>query len=109
MFDLQFFWLGGAEGEELETNILRVLLRECAYSCEALRRRTVALLMQRRHRSLSHLVKRAGMTPARAMQAATIVNAAVMGWQDRIGSIDKGKYADLIAVRPRCGWQGRAP
>jgi imidazolonepropionase-like amidohydrolase len=21
-----------------------------------------------------------------------------MGWQDRIGSIDKGKYADLIAV-----------
>ena len=22
----------------------------------------------------------------------------MMGWQDRIGSIDKGKYADLIAV-----------
>jgi imidazolonepropionase-like amidohydrolase len=21
-----------------------------------------------------------------------------LGWQDRIGSIDKGKYADLIAV-----------
>jgi imidazolonepropionase-like amidohydrolase len=26
------------------------------------------------------------------------VNAAVMGWQDRVGSIEKGKYADLIAV-----------
>jgi imidazolonepropionase-like amidohydrolase len=22
----------------------------------------------------------------------------VMGWQDRVGSIEKGKYADLIAV-----------
>jgi imidazolonepropionase-like amidohydrolase len=43
-------------------------------------------------------VKRAGMSPARAIQAGTMVNAAVMGWQDRIGSIEQGKYADLIAV-----------
>jgi imidazolonepropionase-like amidohydrolase len=27
-----------------------------------------------------------------------MINAEVMGWQDQIGSIDKGKYADLIAV-----------
>ena len=44
------------------------------------------------------LVKRAGMSPARAIQSGTMVNATVMGWQDRIGSIEKGKYADLIAV-----------
>ena len=44
------------------------------------------------------LVKRAGMTPARAIQSGTTINAAAMGWQDQIGSIDKGKYADLIAV-----------
>jgi Amidohydrolase family len=44
------------------------------------------------------LVKRAGLTPARAIQAGTTINAEAMGWQDRIGSIDKGKYADLIAV-----------
>jgi imidazolonepropionase-like amidohydrolase len=44
------------------------------------------------------LVKIAGLTPARAIQAGTIVNAEVMGWQDQVGSIDKGKYADLIAV-----------
>ena len=44
------------------------------------------------------LVKRAGLTPARAIQAGTTVNAEVLGWQDQIGSIDKGKYADLIAV-----------
>jgi imidazolonepropionase-like amidohydrolase len=44
------------------------------------------------------LVKRAGMSPARAIQAGTTVNAEVLGWQTQIGSIDKGKYADLIAV-----------
>ena len=40
----------------------------------------------------------AGMTPARAIQSGTTINAEVLGWQDQIGSIDKGKYADLIAV-----------
>ena len=44
------------------------------------------------------LVKRAGLSPARAIQAGTTTNAEVLGWQDRIGSIDKGKYADLVAV-----------
>jgi imidazolonepropionase-like amidohydrolase len=44
------------------------------------------------------LVKRGGLSPARAVQAATTINAEVLGWQDQIGSIDKGKYADLIAV-----------
>ena len=44
------------------------------------------------------LVKRAHMSPARAIQSGTIINAEVMGWSDRIGSIDKGKYADLVAV-----------
>ena len=44
------------------------------------------------------LVKRAHMSPARAIQAGTINNAEIMGWTDRVGSIDKGKYADLIAV-----------
>jgi imidazolonepropionase-like amidohydrolase len=44
------------------------------------------------------LVKRAGMSPARAIQAGTKVNAEALGWSDRIGSIDKGKYADIVAV-----------
>lgn len=39
-----------------------------------------------------------GMTPAQALRSATIVNAEMMGWQDRIGTIEKGKFADLIAV-----------
>jgi imidazolonepropionase-like amidohydrolase len=44
------------------------------------------------------LVKRAGMSAARAIQSGTAVNAEVLGWQDRVGSIEKGKYADLVAV-----------
>ena len=43
------------------------------------------------------LVKR-GMTPAAAIQAGTIVNAQAMGWQDQIGSVTKGKFADIVAV-----------
>src|SRR5437870_13131918 len=44
------------------------------------------------------LVKRTGLSPVRAIQAGTSINAEALGWQDQIGSIDKGKYADLIAV-----------
>jgi imidazolonepropionase-like amidohydrolase len=39
-----------------------------------------------------------GMTPGASLQAATIVDAQMMGWEDRIGSIEKGKFADLVAV-----------
>ena len=39
-----------------------------------------------------------GMTPAAAIQSATMVDAEMMGWQDRIGSLEKGKYADIVAV-----------
>src|SRR5712692_226248 len=39
-----------------------------------------------------------GMTPAAAIQSATVVDAEMLGWQDRIGSVEKGKFADMIAV-----------
>jgi imidazolonepropionase-like amidohydrolase len=44
------------------------------------------------------LVKRAGMTPLKVLQAATLNNAEVLGWQNQVGSIEKGKFADLVAV-----------
>jgi len=44
------------------------------------------------------LVRRAGMSPARAIQSGTIVNAEAMGWADRVGSVEAGKFADLVAV-----------
>jgi len=39
-----------------------------------------------------------GMSPMQAIQAATINAADLLGWKDRIGSVQPGKYADLIAV-----------
>jgi len=44
------------------------------------------------------LMVKYGMQPLRALQAATLVDAELLGWQDRIGSIEPGKLADLIAV-----------
>ena len=43
------------------------------------------------------LVRR-GMSAVRAIQSGTMINAEAMGWQDKIGSIERGKYADLVAV-----------
>ncbi|MBA3690819.1 MAG: amidohydrolase family protein [Actinobacteria bacterium] len=39
-----------------------------------------------------------GMTPMQAIQSATTVSAELLGWQDRVGSIEAGMFADLIAV-----------
>ena len=40
-----------------------------------------------------------GMTPMEAIQAATSVAAKYMGWSDRVGSIEPGRYGDVIAVK----------
>jgi imidazolonepropionase-like amidohydrolase len=39
-----------------------------------------------------------GMTPLQAIRSATSVGAENIGWGDRVGSIENGKYADFIAV-----------
>jgi imidazolonepropionase-like amidohydrolase len=49
-------------------------------------------------RQLPYMV-RYGMTPMQALQAASIEGARNIGWQDRVGSIAPGKYADIVAVR----------
>lgn len=41
---------------------------------------------------------KAGMTPAEAIRAATADAAQLMGWQERVGTIEAGRFADLIAV-----------
>jgi imidazolonepropionase-like amidohydrolase len=48
-------------------------------------------------RELVSLVK-LGLPPLEAIKAATTVAADLMGWSDQVGSIEKGKFADLIAV-----------
>ncbi len=42
--------------------------------------------------------RRAGMPPIEIMRAATVNAAELLGWQDRIGTVEMNKYADLIAV-----------
>jgi len=39
-----------------------------------------------------------GLSPLEAIRAATTNAAELMGWQDKVGSIEPGKYADVIAV-----------
>lgn len=44
------------------------------------------------------LLVEAGLTPMQAIQAGTSVNAELLGWEDRVGTIEPGRLADLIAV-----------
>ena len=39
-----------------------------------------------------------GMTPLQAVQTATINDADLLGWSDKVGTIEPGKWADIIAV-----------
>ena len=40
-----------------------------------------------------------GMTPMQAIESATYVAARYMGWSGDIGTLEAGKFGDLIAVR----------
>ena len=40
-----------------------------------------------------------GMPAADVIRAMTVTAAELLGWQDRIGTIEPKKFADLIAVR----------
>lgn len=41
---------------------------------------------------------RFGMTPSQALMSATSLTAELLGWEDRVGAIEPGLYADIIAV-----------
>jgi imidazolonepropionase-like amidohydrolase len=49
-------------------------------------------------RQLPYMV-RYGMTPVGAIRAATSVAAELLGWSDRVGSLETGRFADLVAIR----------
>ena len=41
---------------------------------------------------------RYGFTPMQAIQSATSVAAQLMGWENELGTIEPGKFADIVAV-----------
>jgi len=41
---------------------------------------------------------RLGMTPLQAIQSGTLNGADLLGWSDKIGTIEAGKWADIVAV-----------
>ncbi len=44
------------------------------------------------------LMVEAGMSPRQALMAGTINAAKLLGWQDRVGTLAPGHYADVVAV-----------
>jgi len=49
-------------------------------------------------KQFAHMVQW-GLTPMQALQSATVNAAELLGWQDRVGSISVGAFADIIAVK----------
>src|ERR1700680_1702700 len=39
-----------------------------------------------------------GMTPMQAIRSGTVVPAELLGWSDKLGTIEAGKWADLVGV-----------
>jgi imidazolonepropionase-like amidohydrolase len=39
-----------------------------------------------------------GMTPLQAIRTGTVVAAELLGWSDKMGTVEPGKWADLVAV-----------
>jgi imidazolonepropionase-like amidohydrolase len=50
------------------------------------------------HEELELMVNKIGLTPAQALQSATRIPAEFMGMQDSLGTIEKGKIADLVLL-----------
>ena len=44
-------------------------------------------------------VEQFGMSPLAAIQTGTLNAADLMGWSDKVGSLEAGKWADIIAVK----------
>ncbi|NIM14982.1 MAG: amidohydrolase family protein [Candidatus Aminicenantes bacterium] len=50
------------------------------------------------HYEMELLVDKCGLSPIQALQSATRINAEALGIEDRTGTIEKGKRADLVIL-----------
>ena len=55
---------------------------------------------ERQGRNADELValSKRGIPPLEVIRAATVNGAELMGWQEDVGTVEAGRYADLIAV-----------
>ena len=49
-------------------------------------------------RELELMVQEGGISPLEAIQAATQLGAVLLGCEDRIGTVENGKLADLVVL-----------
>jgi imidazolonepropionase-like amidohydrolase len=49
------------------------------------------------HQELELLVE-SGLSPAEALRCATLHNASALGQADRLGTVERGKLADLVLL-----------
>jgi imidazolonepropionase-like amidohydrolase len=121
--DLTPTWFNGFWTKIHETSVLSPEFRSALAASDERRRQRAAALVQRvlksgvkfsagsdmcwfypgktrgqasavMFRNLGH----AGMLALEIIRAVTINAAAMLGWQDRMGTVEPGKFADLVAV-----------
>lgn len=83
-------WRIGITGKSLEQAVPRGV--RIAFGTDA------GVSLHGRNADEFELMVKHGMTPAQALAAATVNAAELLGLADRIGSLEPGKEADLIAV-----------
>jgi len=106
------FWPGGTpedkpkgyptefiEKEKISfANQLKVLRRAMALGVKIVYGTDAAVIPHGRNARLFRTYVEQGMRPLDAIRTATLNAAELLGWSDRVGAIEAGKLADIIAV-----------
>ena len=69
-----------------------------AWLCAGVAPRPLAFAWTENQAKELQLLVEDGLTPLQAIQAATVNDADLLGWSDKVGTIEPGKWADIIAV-----------
>jgi imidazolonepropionase-like amidohydrolase len=122
-FDLTPTWYDGFWSKIHETSVLSPVYRTALAARDDRNRERAAVLVQRVLKSgvkftagsdmcwfypgktrgqatatMFPALHKAGMPPLDILRAVTTTAAELLGWQDRVGAVEPGKFADLVAV-----------
>jgi imidazolonepropionase-like amidohydrolase len=107
------FWPGGTPEDKPEgypeefiekekvsyAGYLRVLRRAIELDVPIVFGTDAAVIPHGKNARLFRTYVREGMTPLAAIRTATLNAADLLGWADRVGAVEPGKLADVVAVR----------